>query len=311
MARRLSCCEKVPFYHDCECQCNGTMGVEDIFEEVMVRAREAELYYCCLVEHAQCEVDKEMFRRFSLDERRHYALLQQILRELTCQCFCVGEVCIEEPQGFCRAIKVAIYNEMQMSNDYENLACYLCDMQQREVLLSMIQDSRCHAERLAELYKFAQDCACRNVAGTETDNCCNCCNNCCNCCCGNSCGCGCNNNGCCGCNNNNNNNNCWGGNNNGNCCCCGCIPICLNCCNCNAAEAEEEEDEDDCCITWCCMDDDTCPCVCGHKNIRKISDTNPAEDCCAKRRRKHRHEMADSECKKCNCRSVQSGSWGY
>ena len=297
MTKRLTCCEKVPFYHDCEC--GETMGVEDIFEDVMVRAREAELYYCCLVEHAQCEVDKEMFRRFSLDERRHYALLQQILRELTCQCFCVGKVCIEEPQGFCRAIKVAIYNEMQMSNDYENLACYLCDMQQREVLLSMIQDSRCHAERLAELYKFAQDCACRNIAGTETENNCNnCCN--CNCCCGccNTCGCGCNNGNC----------GCWGGSNNNGNCCCGCIPICLNC-NCTAASAaEEEEEEDDCCITWCCMDDDTCPCVCGHENLRKFGQTNPAEDCCAKHRR--RRGAAGDECRRCNCRSVQSGCWG-
>lgn len=293
MAGKLSCCGKVPFYHDCECQCDGTMGAEDIFEEVMLRAREAELYYCCMVENAQCEVDKEMFRRFSLDERRHYALLQQILRELTCQCFCVGEVCIEEPKGFCRAIKVAIYNEMQMSNDYENLACYLSDMQQREVLLSMIQDSRCHAERLAELYKFAQDCACRNVAGTETEN--NCCNNCNNCCCNCGCGnnvCGCGNN-CCGCNNG---------------CCCGCIPICFNC-NCSGtAGVEEEEEDDDCCITWCCMDDDTCPCVCGHECIRKISQTNPAEDCCRKHARKH--GMAGDECKRCNCRSVQSSCWG-
>ncbi len=301
MAKRLTCCEKVPFYQDCECQCGETMGVEDIFEEVMVRAREAELYYCCLVEHAQCEVDKEMFRQFSLDERRHYALLQQILRELTCRCFCVGEVCIEEPQGFCRAIKVAIYNEMQMSNDYENLACYLSDMQQREILLSMIRDSRCHAERLAELYKFAQDCACKNTAGTESENTCNTCCNCCNNGCCNICGCcnGCCNNGC-GCNS-------------GSGCCCGCIPVCFNCNCASAAEDAEEEEEDECCTTWCCMDDDTCPCVCGHQNIRKIADSDPSQSCCAKKMRaKSGNCSSDAgECRKCNCRSVQSGSWGF
>ena len=44
MANRLCTCSDVPFYHDCECS-NGTLGVEDIFEEVMLRAREAELFY--------------------------------------------------------------------------------------------------------------------------------------------------------------------------------------------------------------------------------------------------------------------------
>ena len=52
MANRLCTCSDVPFYHDCECS-NGTLGVEDIFEEVMLRAREAELFYCCMVQHAQ------------------------------------------------------------------------------------------------------------------------------------------------------------------------------------------------------------------------------------------------------------------
>lgn len=245
MARRLCACSDKPFYDDCECRQSGSLGVEDIFEEVMVRAREAELFYCCMVENSQCEVDKEMFRQFSLDERRHYALLQQILRELTCECYCVGEVCIEEPRGFCKAIKVAIYNEMQMSNDYENLACYLENMAHREVLLSMIEDSRRHAERLAELYQFAQDCACRNVAGTEEESC-------------NNCSCG-----CCGCCNP-----CCCGSNNGKCIC-GCIPFMMPCCpNDTGTEAEAEED-DDCTVTYCCLDDDSCPCVCGHEMERR------------------------------------------
>ena len=231
MANRLCTCSDVPFYHDCECS-NGTLGVEDIFEEVMLRAREAELFYCCMVQHAQCEVDQEMFRQFSLDQRRHYALLQQILRELTCRCYCIGEVCIEEPTGFCKGVKLAIYNEMQLSNDYENLAYYLTDMQQREILLSMIRDSRQHAERLAELYKFAQDCACRDVAGETDEECC-CCMPCC-------CGCGCNGKGKkkgCG------------------CCGCGFIPFCMpGCCGCcgNCSDVDDAEDEDDeDCITYC------------------------------------------------------------
>lgn len=292
MARRLCTCSDVPFYSDCECSSGGgTLGVVDIFEEVMLRAREAELFYCCMVEKAQCEVDKEMFRQFSMDQRRHYALLQQILRELTCQCYCIGEVCIEEPTGFCKAVKVAIYNEMQLSNDYENLAYYLTDMQHREVLLSMIQDSRRHAERLAELYKFAQDCACRNVAGESTEECC--CNPCCMPCCGNGMG-----------------------------CCCGCIPFYVPCCNCcsDVAGAEEEEEEE-ACVTYCCMDDDTCPCSCGHKTKKRVScdGKNPArvnrcnddvagatdDNCgcgCGCRGNKN--------CKKCNCSKTQSCCWG-
>ncbi len=280
MARKLCMCKEKPFYHDCECQ-SGNLGVEDIFDDVMVRAREAELFYCCMVEKAQCEVDKEMFRRFSLDERRHYALLQQILRELTCECYCVGEVCIEEPQGFCKAIKVAIYNEMQMSNDYENLACYLCDMAQREILLSMIQDSRNHAERLAELYQFAQDCACRNVAGDNTESC-GCNNNtcCCNCCCMPGCGC------------------CMPGGEN---CVCGCIPFMMPCCPPTDTGAAAEEEEEDCgCKMYCCLDDDTCPCVCGHEMNMKKSGRNPAKGCVA--------GAEEAVCRK--CKPVSSG-WGY
>ena len=259
MANRLCTCSDVPFYHDCECS-NGTLGVEDIFEEVMLRAREAELFYCCMVQHAQCEVDKEMFRQFSLDQRRHYALLQQILRELTCRCYCIGEVCIEEPTGFCKGVKLAIYNEMQLSNDYENLAYYLTDMQQREILLSMIRDSRQHAERLAELYKFAQDCACRDVAGETDEECC-CCMPCC-------CGCG------CGCNGKGKKKGCG-------CCGCGFIPFCMpGCCGCcgNCSDVDDAEDEDDeDCITYCCMDDDTCPCSCGRKPDKQRScKGNPA-----------------------------------
>ncbi len=297
MANRLCTCSDVPFYHDCECS-NGTLGVEDIFEEVMLRAREAELFYCCMVEHAQCEVDKEMFRQFSLDQRRHYALLQQILRELTCQCYCIGEVCIEEPTGFCKGVKLAIYNEMQLSNDYENLAYYLTDMQQREILLSMIRDSRQHAERLAELYKFAQDCACRDVADETTDECCCCCMPCC-------CGCGCCNgkcdgkkkdkNGCCG------------------CCGCGFIPFCMPgcCCNCSDVEsAEDEEDED--CITYCCMDDDTCPCSCGRKVDKQRScKGNPARvNKCKNNGVAGDTDDCNCGCKKCNCSAVQGRCWG-
>lgn len=280
MARRLCTCSEKPFYHDCECKQGGSLGVVDIFEEVMVRAREAELFYCCMVENAQCEVDKEMFRQFSLDERRHYALLQQILRELTCECYCVGEVCIEEPKGFCKAIKVAIYNEMQMSNDYENLACYLDNMAHREILLSMIEDSRNHAERLAELYQFAQDCACRNVAGEEEENnCCCCCMPCCNpCCCGD-------------------NKNCN--------CVCGCIPFMMPCCPSTGVEAEEEEEED-CTVTYCCMDDDSCPCVCGHEAERRVSThgKNPA--------RKNNCGKVAGASTDCNCKRCKgvSGCWG-
>lgn len=294
MASRLCTCSDVPFYHDCECS-SGTLGVEDIFEEVMLRAREAELFYCCMVNTAQCEVDKEMFRQFSMDQRRHYALLQQILRELTCQCYCIGEVCIEEPTGFCKGLKLAIYNEMQLSNDYENLAYYLTDMQQREVLLSMIRDSRRHAERLAELYKFAQDCACRDVAGdTDDDCCCNCCMPCMPCCC-----CGDKNNKKKGCG-------MMG---------CGCIPFYVPCCNCSSqgTEAAEDEEEEEC-ITYCCMDDDTCPCTCGHKPHKQRScKGNPARvNKCRSRLAGAEDEDDDNSCgcRKCNCTSVQSGCWG-
>lgn len=284
MARKLCTCSDVPFYQDCECQ-TGNLGVEDIFDEVMVRAREAELFYCCMVEKSQCEVDKEMFRQFSMDERRHYALLQQILRELTCECYCVGEVCIEEPKGFCKAIKVAIYNEMQLSNDYENLAYYLTEMCHREILLKMIQDSRCHAERLAELYKFAQECACKNVASESTENPC-CCNPCCMPC-----------NPCCmpgmpGMNGN-------GMNMDG--CMCGYVPFLMPCCNNTGEEAEEEEEEEG--VTYRCMDDDTCPCSCGHAPMKKHTcGSNPAKGCSS--------GTLAAETKGCKCRSIESGCWG-
>lgn len=278
MAGRLCACSEKPFYADCECTQSGSLGVTDIFEDVMVRAREAELFYCCMVENSQCEVDKEMFRQFSLDERRHYALLQQILRELTCECYCVGEVCIEEPKGFCKAIKVAIYNEMQMSNDYENLACYLENMAHREVILSMIEDSRRHAERLAELYQFAQDCACKNVAAEEEENTCsNACNMCFNPCCCNMCGSGSDN------------------------CTWGCIPFMMPCCNNSDTDAAEDEEDSDCVVTYCCMDDDSCPCVCGHEAERRISTPgrNPAQ----------KNSCANSDCGCKKYKSV-SGCWG-
>lgn len=289
MAGRLCTCGEKPFYADCECTQSGSLGTTDIFEEVMVRAREAELFYCCMTENSQCEVDKEMFRQFSLDERRHYALLQQILRELTCECYCVGEVCIEEPKGFCKAIKVAIYNEMQMSNDYENLACYLENMAHREVLLSMIGDSRRHAERLAELYQFAQDCACKNVAAEEEESCgCNCCGCCnmCNMC--NPCGC-CNMGNMCGCNGN------LGGK-----CVCGCIPFMMPCCTNTATDAATDEDDDECLVSYCCMDDDTCPCTCGHQTERRNAIKNPA----------NKNSCTNSSA--CGCKKYQSvgGCWG-
>ncbi len=171
-------CSAKPFYYDCDCECDPAIDVEEFISRAMISAKEAEAYYFAMAAKADCEVDKDMFCEFSAEQKKAYALLQQILRELTCECYCVGDLCIDEPEGFCSAIKTAIYNEMDIINDYENIAYYLTDITQREIMVLLIEEARIRAEKLAALYEFAQACACK--CGKDDE-----------------CGCGCNPNPCC------------------------------------------------------------------------------------------------------------------
>lgn len=154
-------CSAQPFYYDCDCDGDPAIDVEELISRAMISAKEAEAYYFAMAAKADCEVDKDMFCEFCEEQKKAYALLQQILRELTCECYCVGDLCIDEPEGFCSAIKTAIYNEMDIINDYENIAYYLTDMTQREVMVLLIDEARVRAEKLAALYEFAQACACK------------------------------------------------------------------------------------------------------------------------------------------------------
>ncbi len=177
------CSKHRPFYYDCECGAN--VDVLEMIKNAMKDEKKAQKFYRYMMDKSQCESDKEMFREIRNDEKKHYRLLQEIYRDLTCECYCVGDVDVKRPKGFCRAMKAAICDEMQAISDYENLAYYLCDMRHREIICSIIGDERCHAQKIAALYQYAQECACK----------CNQMNRGCNCGCGSnnsgsSCGCG-------------------------------------------------------------------------------------------------------------------------
>ena len=154
-----NCCKCRPFYYDCECDCG--VDVLAMLRAAMKDEKEAMQFYRYMIEKSQCEADKEMFRQIRCDERKHYRLLQEIYRDLTCECYCVDKVCVKKPKGFCRAMKQAICNEMQAISNYEQIANCLTDIQHREIICSIINDERCHAQRIAALYQFAQECACR------------------------------------------------------------------------------------------------------------------------------------------------------
>ena len=156
------CCKKHerPFYYDCECE--SSFNVLDMIKNAMKAEKKAAKFYRYMMEKSPCESDKELFRSIREDEKKHYRLLQEIYRDLTCKCYCVDDVHVRRPKGFCRAIKTAILQEMQDISDYENLAYFLTDMNHKEVICSIINDEREHAQKLAELYQFFQECACKN-----------------------------------------------------------------------------------------------------------------------------------------------------
>ena len=153
------CSKNRPFYYDCECDYN--VDVLEMIKASMKGEKKAAKFYRYMMDKSQCESDKELFREIRNDEKKHYRLLQDIYRDLTCECYCVGDVDVKRPKGFCRAMKAAICDEMQAISDYENLACYLCDMRHKEIICAIISDERCHAQKIAALYQYAQECACK------------------------------------------------------------------------------------------------------------------------------------------------------
>lgn len=154
-----NCSKHRPFYYDCECDSN--VDVLEMIKSAMKGEKKAAKFYRYMMDKSQCESDKEMFREIREDEKKHYRLLQEIYRDLTCECYCVKDVDVKRPKGFCRAMKAAICQEMQDISDYENLAYYLCDMRHREIICAIIADERCHAQKIAALYQYAQECACK------------------------------------------------------------------------------------------------------------------------------------------------------
>ena len=174
------CSKSRPFYYDCECDSN--IDVLQMIKTAMRNEKKAVKFYCYMMEKSECEADREMFKEIRNDEKKHYRWLQEIYRELTCECYCVNNVEVKRPKGFCRAMKAAICNEMQAISDYEVLASYLCEMRHKEVICAIIAEERCHAQRIAALYQFAQECACRCNQNNKH-----------NCSCQNHCNSGCNN----------------------------------------------------------------------------------------------------------------------
>lgn len=172
------CSKNRPFYYDCEC--NSDIDVLQMIKTAMRNEKKSAKFYCFMMDKSECEADREMFKEIRNDEKKHYRLLQEIYRELTCECYCVNNAEVKRPKGFCRAMKAAICNEMQAVSDYEVLAGYLCEMRHKEVICSIIADERCHAQRIAALYQFAQECACKCNRMNQRCGCNNNCNNSCN-----------------------------------------------------------------------------------------------------------------------------------
>ena len=180
------CKDNEPFYEGCECDwgvdgCN-TLGM---LKRAMAMEIKAARKYRYLAEMAKCESDKELFLSLRADEKRHFRLLQEIYRDLTCCCYPAPRVRVKRPKNICTGIKKAICDEMKDVEFYESLANCLTEMQHKEIVLSILNDEREHAQQLAALYRIYQECACK---AAQNNNTCCCCTTCCSC--GSSCGCG-------------------------------------------------------------------------------------------------------------------------
>lgn len=154
-------CNDRPFYYDCECPTSNVINVLQAIRDAMKDEREASRMYHYMAKKAPCEADKQLFYSIRRDEKRHYCLLQEIYRDLTCECYCVDEISVRKPKGYCRALKKAICHEMQDATDYENLASALTCVEHQEIVICIMNDEKEHAQKLAALYKLYQDCACR------------------------------------------------------------------------------------------------------------------------------------------------------
>ncbi len=179
MSKKCKCIKTdVPFYEGCECDVSvlaaaGACDVKAMLREAMKDELRAARRYRYLAELAQCESDKEMLIGIRLDEKRHFRLLQEIYRDLTCECFPAPRVCVKRPKNICKGLKKAICAEMDDVAFYEQLAQCLTDMQHKEIVLCILNDEREHAQQLAALYRIYVECACK--AGEEEEECFYCC----------------------------------------------------------------------------------------------------------------------------------------
>ncbi len=178
---KKGCCKEdcEPFYEGCECDW-GVDGCDTLgmLKRAMAEEIKAARKYRYLAEMAKCESDKELFLSLRADEKRHFRLLQEIYRDLTCCCYPAPRVRVRRPKNICSGIKKAICNEMRAVEKYEALANCLTEMQHKEIVLSILNDEREHAQQLAALYRIYQECACK----AQNQGCgCGCCTTCCCC----------------------------------------------------------------------------------------------------------------------------------
>jgi len=167
-----------PFYAGCECDLSvlattAACDAKAMLREAMKDELRAARRYRYLAELAQCESDKEMLIGIRMDEKRHFRLLQEIYRDLTCECYPAPRVTVKRPKNICRGLKKAICAEMDDVSFYEQLAQCLTEMQHKEIVLSILNDEREHAQQLAALYRIYMECACK--ASEEEEECFYCC----------------------------------------------------------------------------------------------------------------------------------------
>ena len=163
MSNKCNCQSNTPFYEGCECDwsATGVCDVKAMLRAAMKNELRAARKYRYLAELAQCESDKEMLLGIRADEKRHFRLLQEIYRDLTCECYPAPRVCVKRPSNMCKGLKRAICAEMDDVSFYEQLAQCLTEMQHKEIVLSILNDEREHAQQLAALYRIYQECACQ------------------------------------------------------------------------------------------------------------------------------------------------------
>lgn len=161
MAKREKFCK--PFYDDCEYQ--SVPNVLHMLKAAMEDECESIKFCSYMTSMCQCEADKDLFKQIRRDDKKHYSWLQEIYRDLTCECYCVEYVNVKHPKGFCKGIKKAICQKMEAVKTYDQLVLCMHDVQHKEVICCIINEEKQHAQALASLYKLAQDCAAKKKCG--------------------------------------------------------------------------------------------------------------------------------------------------